>query len=88
MLAYMNFLLQLQERNVRTVPLIIPLQIGHFRKDGAQSLHTTRCPHGIKTMDTSWSMQILQVRSSCNLLNCSSIGKSKEKRENISEAFW
>ena len=70
------------ERNVRTVPLIIPLQIGHFLREGAQSLQTTRWPQGINTMDTSLSIHTLHVLSSCSLLNCSSIGKSK-KREKV-----
>lgn len=37
-----NTLDHIHERNVRTVPLIVPLQIGHFLREGAQSLHTTR----------------------------------------------
>lgn len=69
------------ERNVRTVPFIVPLQIGHFLRDGAHSLHTTKCPHGIKTIETSLSMQTLHVLSSCNLLSCSSIGKPGEKKK-------
>lgn len=64
------------ERKVRTVPLTRPLQIGHFRSDGAHSLHTTRCPHGMKTMLTSLSIHTLQVRSSCRRRSCSSMGRS------------
>lgn len=64
------------ERKVRTVPLTNPLHIGHLRNEGAHSLHTTKCPQGMKTMLTSLSMHTLHVRSSCSLLSCSSIGKS------------
>lgn len=64
------------ERKVRTVPLTRPLQIGHFLNDGAHSLHTTRCPQGMKTMLTSLSMHTLQVRSSCRRRSCSSMGRS------------
>lgn len=71
----------LHERNVRTVPLIVPLQIGHFLREGAQSLHTTRWPHGINTMETSLSIHTLHVLSSCSLLSCSSIGKSKKRNK-------
>lgn len=72
-------MLDLHERNVRTVPLTVPLQIGHFLREGAQSLHTTRWPQGMNTTDTSWSMHTLHVLSSCSLLNCSSTGKSKKR---------
>lgn len=65
------------ERKVRTVPLTRPLQIGHFLNDGAHSLHTTRCPHGMKTMLTSLSIHTLQVRSSCRRRSCSSMGRSE-----------
>lgn len=68
------------ERKVRTVPLTRPLQIGHFRSDGAHSLHTTRCPHGIKTMLTSLSIHTLQVRSSWRRRSCSSMGRSAKKK--------
>lgn len=68
------------ERKVRTVPLTRPLQIGHFRSDGAHSLHTTRCPQGMKTMLTSLSIHTLQVRSSWRRRNCSSMGRSAEKK--------
>lgn len=68
------------ERKVRTVPLTRPLQIGHFRSDGAHSLHTTRCPHGMKTMLTSLSIHTLQVRSSCRRRSCSSMGRSAKKQ--------
>lgn len=30
------------DRKVRTVPLTNPLHMGHLRKEGAHSLHTTR----------------------------------------------
>lgn len=65
------------ERKVRTVPLTRPLQMGHFLNDGAHSLHTTRCPHGMKTMFTSLSIHTLQVRSSCRRRSCSSMGRSE-----------
>lgn len=68
------------ERKVRTVPLTRPLQIGHFRSDGAHSLQTTRCPHGMKTMLTSLSMHTLQVRSSWRRRSCSSMGRSAKKK--------
>lgn len=68
----------LQERKVRTVPLTRPLQMGHFLRDGAHSLHTTRCPQGMNTMLTSLSMHTLQVRSSCRRRSCSSMGRSAE----------
>lgn len=67
------------ERKVRTVPLTRPLQIGHFLNDGAHSLHTTRCPQGMKTMLTSLSMHTLQVRSSCRRRSCSSMGRSEKR---------
>lgn len=60
------------DRNVRTVPLIIPLQIGHFLRAGAHSWHTTRWPQGMNTIETSLSIHTLQVLSSWSLLNCSS----------------
>lgn len=69
------------ERNVRTVPLIVPLQMGHFLKEGAHSWQTTRWPQGMNTIETSLSMHTLQVRSSCNLRNCSSNDKPKTRKE-------
>lgn len=65
-----------QERNVRTVPLIVPLQMGHFLREGAHSLHTTRWPQGMKTRDTSRSIHTLHVLSSWSFRNCSSIGRA------------
>lgn len=73
-------LLFLYERNVRTVPLIIPLQIGHFLREGAHPWHTTRWPQGMNTIETSLSIHTLQVRSSCNLLNCSSSDRPNNKK--------
>lgn len=69
------------ERKVRTVPFTRPLQIGHFLNDGAHSLHTTRCPHGMKTMFTSLSIHTLQVRSSCRRRSCSSMGRSEKVQD-------
>lgn len=63
------------------MPLTNPLHIGHLRNEGAHSLHTTKCPQGIKTMLTSLSMHTLHVRSSCSLLSCSSMGKSVKRND-------
>jgi hypothetical protein len=63
---------------------MVPLQMGHFLREGAQSLHTTKWPQGMNTMDTSLSIHTLHILSSCSFLNCSSIGRSKKKK-NI---FW
>lgn len=71
------------ERNVRTVPLIIPLQIGHFLREGAHSWHTTRWPQGMNTIETSLSIHTLQVRSSCNLLNCSSSDRPSNNKKSL-----
>lgn len=71
---------EFHERNVRTVPLMTPRQIGHFLRAGAQSLHTTRWPQGMNTTHTSLSIQTLHVLSSWSLRNCSSIGRSKKKK--------
>lgn len=64
------------------MPLTRPLQMGHFLNDGAHSLHTTRCPHGMKTMFTSLSIHTLQVRSSCRRRSCSSMGRSENGFKN------
>lgn len=69
------------ERKVRTVPLMMPLQIGHFLRDGAHSWHTTRWPQGMNTIDTSLSMHTLQVRSSCSLLSCSCNDRPSNRRK-------
>lgn len=68
-----------QERNVRTVPLMAPLQMGHFLREGAQSLQTTRWPQGMNTMDTSLSIHTLHVLSSCSFRNCSSMGRAMKR---------
>lgn len=68
-----------QERNVRTVPLIVPLQMGHFLREGAHSLHTTRWPQGMNTRDTSRSIHTLHVLSSWSFRNCSSIGRAVKR---------
>lgn len=69
------------------MPLTNPLHIGHFRNDGAHSLHTTKCPQGMKTMLTSLSMHTLHVRSSCNLLSCSSMGKSVNMNDSVNHSI-
>ena len=61
-----------QDMKARTLPLMTALQMGQWRRLVAQSLHTTRCPQGMKTMDTSLSIHTLQVRSSCNWRSSSS----------------
>lgn len=61
---------------MRTVPLMVPLQMGHFLREGAQSLHTTRWPQGMNTMDTSRSIHTLHILSSWSFRNCSSIGRA------------
>lgn len=63
---------QPQDMKARTLPLMTALQMGQWRRLAAQSPHTTRCPQGMKTMDTSLSMHTLQVLSSCSCLSSSS----------------
>lgn len=67
-----GFSRQPQDMKARTLPLMTALQMGQWRRLAAQSPHTTRCPQGMKTMDTSLSMHTLQVLSSCSCLSSSS----------------
>lgn len=61
-----------QDMKARTLPRMTALQMGQWRRLVAQSPHTTRWPQGMNTMDTSLSMQTLQVLSSCSCLSSSS----------------
>ena len=44
--------------NVRTVPLILFLQIGQSFNAGAHFAQEIKCPHGNNTIETSSSIQI------------------------------
>lgn len=52
-----------QLKKARTYPLNGFLQMGQFLKDEAQSAHEHKWAHGRITIDTFFSMQILQSKS-------------------------
>lgn len=49
-----------------------PQQMGHLESVTEHSLHDTRWPHGMKTMETSLSIHILHSFSCCNFRSFSS----------------
>lgn len=74
----------LHDMNARTLPRMTALHMGQWRRLAAQSVQTTRWPQGMKTIETSLSMQILQVLSSWSCRSCSS-GLRSDRTFSLSE---